>query len=294
MHDLKDLYLIDLFCGCGGFSTGAVQAGAKVLLAVDCWEEALAVHELNHPETTHLNTKLGGDVEEFASGLIGLIESLPSGSRVHLHGSPPCQNLAANNALRDTTEGQVLVDWYLALMDIMIPYVASYTMEQVANPLLYHHIEKYGGRVVAMKEYGIPQSRRRLFLTNLDLGLIDEFKAPAPTFQQVIDSIGFEMEAPMDALTIGSNRKTNIPGQSKYHYYGLNRISPTVTGQFPKAYSIESGRMRELPIRVFSALQTFPPNYDFGSYSIKTTRQLIGNSVPPNMAKIIMTIAVST
>jgi site-specific DNA-cytosine methylase len=110
-------------------------------------------------------------------------------------------------------------------------------------------------------------------------------------FQQVIDSIGFQMEAPMDALTIGSTRKTKTPGQSKYHYYGLNRISPTVTGQFPKQYAISTGKMKELPIRVFSALQTFPSDYDFGSYSIKDTRQMIGNSVPPAMSQIIMTIA---
>ena len=288
---MEDLYLIDLFCGCGGFSTGAVQAGAKVLLAVDCWEEALAVHKLNHPETTHLNTKLGGDVEEFALGLIGLIESLPSGSRVHLHGSPPCQELAGANALRDTDKGQVLVNWYLALTNTMLPFVASASMEQVANPLLYKHIENYGGRVVAMKEYGIPQSRRRLFLTNLDLDLLDEFETPAPTFQQVIDSIGFQMEAPMDALTIGSNRKTKTPGQSKYMFYPLDRISPTVTSQFPKQYAISTGKMKELPLRVFSALQTFPDNYNFGSYSIKDTRQMIGNSVPPKMSEIIMTIA---
>jgi len=31
------MFVIDLFCGCGGFSEGARQAGAQVVLAIDAW-----------------------------------------------------------------------------------------------------------------------------------------------------------------------------------------------------------------------------------------------------------------
>lgn len=54
------LYVIDLFCGAGGFSTGAKQAGAKIAIAIDTWDIALDVHKHNHPNTKHLNMELGG------------------------------------------------------------------------------------------------------------------------------------------------------------------------------------------------------------------------------------------
>ena len=40
--DKKQVYVIDLFCGIGGFSEGARQAGAKISLAIDNWEEFLS------------------------------------------------------------------------------------------------------------------------------------------------------------------------------------------------------------------------------------------------------------
>lgn len=63
------IYVIDLFCGCGGFSEGAKQAGASVKLAVDNWDKALSVHNKNHPDPEHWNIELGIDVEKLSSKL---------------------------------------------------------------------------------------------------------------------------------------------------------------------------------------------------------------------------------
>ena len=40
---------IDLFAGMGGFTVGAVNAGATCIVAVDNWDESCAVHRANHP-----------------------------------------------------------------------------------------------------------------------------------------------------------------------------------------------------------------------------------------------------
>ena len=48
------LRAVDLFCGVGGFSTGFVQAGIDIVIAVDYNEIALKAHEANHPNTEHL------------------------------------------------------------------------------------------------------------------------------------------------------------------------------------------------------------------------------------------------
>ena len=41
--------VFDLFCGAGGFSQGAVQAGHRVVFACDSDPESIATHERNHP-----------------------------------------------------------------------------------------------------------------------------------------------------------------------------------------------------------------------------------------------------
>jgi DNA (cytosine-5)-methyltransferase 1 len=43
----------DGFCGAGGSSTGAVQAGITVRTALNHWRLAVDVHNANHPETSH-------------------------------------------------------------------------------------------------------------------------------------------------------------------------------------------------------------------------------------------------
>lgn len=48
----------DLFCGAGGFTTGALQAGVDVVLAVNHWRTAIYTHESNHPETRHICARI--------------------------------------------------------------------------------------------------------------------------------------------------------------------------------------------------------------------------------------------
>jgi DNA (cytosine-5)-methyltransferase 1 len=43
----------DMFCGAGGSTTGAVQAGAEVRLAMNHWARAIETHHTNYPETDH-------------------------------------------------------------------------------------------------------------------------------------------------------------------------------------------------------------------------------------------------
>src|SRR4051812_35057087 len=44
---------VDLFAGAGGFSTGARQAGLRVLWAANHERLAVSTHERNHPATQH-------------------------------------------------------------------------------------------------------------------------------------------------------------------------------------------------------------------------------------------------
>ena len=64
--------MFDLFAGGGGAAEGAIQAGAIVPLAWECWFEkgeptehqpALDVHQANHPETKVRKIPIGQNPE---------------------------------------------------------------------------------------------------------------------------------------------------------------------------------------------------------------------------------------
>lgn len=47
-----------MFCGAGGSTTGATQAGVGVTLAINHWKRAIETHNSNYPNTTHVLTDL--------------------------------------------------------------------------------------------------------------------------------------------------------------------------------------------------------------------------------------------
>lgn len=51
---MRKLKAVDLFCGAGGSTAGALAAGIDVVLAVNHWRVAIYSHTENHPETRHI------------------------------------------------------------------------------------------------------------------------------------------------------------------------------------------------------------------------------------------------
>jgi len=275
----KDVYVIDLFCGCGGFSEGARQAGAKVILAVDCWKEALAVHEANHPETEHLCTTLGGDLDEFASFLTGFIDlNVPPGGHVHIHASPPCQLISQVNRDRDVSQGLKLVNWSLNLIHQVNPH--SWSLEEVYAQELMPYIESFGGGVIHMKKYGIPSTRRRIILGPLNVSrMIEE----SPTcLQGILDKCNYTCPTGFDRQTDGTrNGKDRVQLSTR----SLQELSYTVTGTAP--YLVNANGVRKLlPVDICACIQTFP--LDYFKVEVPKMRRMVANAVPPKMARVLV------
>lgn len=45
--------VLDQFCGCGGSSSGAAQAGCEIVMAINHWDKAVETHNANFPNTAH-------------------------------------------------------------------------------------------------------------------------------------------------------------------------------------------------------------------------------------------------
>ena len=151
--------VVDLFCGGGGFTEGAIRANAEVVLSIDCWDEAIEIHKANHPNVPCENYTLGGSIVETAA----FIRSrLTPGSHFHLHGSPPCQKLS-NASSSNSEEGIILVNWFTDLVRYMKP--DSWSMENVVPVAKKIDQHRPGTPYVKLNsaDFGVPQTRNRIF-----------------------------------------------------------------------------------------------------------------------------------
>ena len=94
--------LVDAFCGGGLFSFGAASAGMRVVEAVDCCPEALALYKLNF-KTDVSCASLGLGLQEY---------TFPKPrSRLHVHLSPPCQELSNAKSGARSNYGIEMLRW---------------------------------------------------------------------------------------------------------------------------------------------------------------------------------------
>jgi len=83
--------VIDLFCGCGGFSLGAARAGFNVVAGVDLDSHAIATHKRNFRKSRHLELDLAKTGSDELMQLAGIKADELSG----IIGGPPCQGFSA-------------------------------------------------------------------------------------------------------------------------------------------------------------------------------------------------------
>lgn len=118
---------IDLFSGCGGMSLGFEQAGFKCLLAIDCWEDALATYRYNWKDA---NT-LCEDIDKI--NVSKLARNLRISKVDLIIGEPPCQGFSiAGNPIVDDDRN--------ALYKSFVRFVATFhpkafVMENMPNVL---------------------------------------------------------------------------------------------------------------------------------------------------------------
>lgn len=165
---------IDLFAGAGGMSLGFEQAGFDVLAAVEYDPIHASVHQFNFPHTKVICS----DVSKITgSEILELVGKKPGEIDV-VFGGPPCQGFSMiGRRLADDARNVLLLHFYKVIRDIQPKYfvmenVAGLTQGSAKN-LLEVIINDFQGigyeitlpyKVLNASNFGVPQSRRRLFL----------------------------------------------------------------------------------------------------------------------------------
>mgnify|MGYP006146644265 CR=1 FL=1 len=300
----ESLECYDFFSGCGGWTTGAVQAGHRVVFACDHSAEALAAHEANHPDAAHLQAELPLPRAQ--------LPFPKDGRPFHVHGSPPCtlfstMNTRSGDAAPAKRRATRLVRWYLKTA--LASGCTSWSMEQVPSKIVIGVVRRFRAANLAKMDYGIfdfydlgvPQRRKRLLAGSP--ALIARLKRMACHARRrsvrdvlpVVRGTHIRSSLRWEAKRLRHDRK---PGEARYAYikspnplhscHSTKGAAPTVVTSSPLNWvTLGAGEEPILTARELAALQCFPNDYAFPPTQA-LAKLLIGNSVPPLVARLLM------
>jgi site-specific DNA-cytosine methylase len=123
----KKLRVVDLFSGLGGYSQGAILAGAAVVEVYDNDPLPLKLLGANIPGVKVNRVTLGPGGDAF--------ELPPAAPDLHVHASTPCTELSAakyNKTQQDVDSGVKMLRWALDLFMEREEY--SFSLENVSTP----------------------------------------------------------------------------------------------------------------------------------------------------------------
>ncbi len=177
LRNLKTrLNVIDLFCGCGGFSKGFEQAGYNIKLGVDNWDDATTTYKENFPfaETIVKDiSKLDG------KELLSIAKMNPSEVDVII-GGPPCQGFSlSGKRLLDDPRNTLYKSFVRIVQEIRpkafvmenVPGLIKLFKGQVKDRII-EDFANIGYQVemsqLVASDYGVPQGRKRVFFVGLN------------------------------------------------------------------------------------------------------------------------------
>lgn len=171
--------VVDFFCGCGGTSAGLRDAGMKILAGIDIDPIALRTYENNFPNALALNR----DISKLSTKKFEFL--VQSHDRPLLFAAcAPCQPFSTQNRNKSPEDGRVdlLNELHKFIRKMKPEYIL---LENVPGLQRIEHgpffkftsfLKKNGYQfdydIKDAKNYGVPQSRKRLVLIASRLGEI--------------------------------------------------------------------------------------------------------------------------
>lgn len=328
MKSVKKLNAIDLFAGCGGLTQGMHEAGFRTKVAIELEAVAVTAYKLNHPDT-HVIQK---DIREIS---VAEIKKILSGEPLHLlAGCPPCQGFSSvrklnkKQSVRDKRNNLVL-EYFRMVKELKPLTIMMENVPGLKDYYLFKEIVKelealgYNPKVeiLDVKEYGVPQSRRRLVMVGSRLGDISiaKPKVKKRTVRDAISSLPYpeKTKDPLHKIVashtpevserirltpkdgggwkdlpkkyiLKCHRKDGVGFNDVYGRLRWDDYSTTITGGClnpSKGRFLHPEQNRVITPREAALLQSFPANYKLPTDIPKQALALlIGNALPPRFS----------
>jgi DNA (cytosine-5)-methyltransferase 1 len=315
----------DLFSGCGGLSTGLLDAGIDVRIGIDKDAPSIATFELNHAGRG--SKSLLGDVRELTGDKLTELAGDPIQLLV---GGPPCQpfSIAGKRRALEDVRGDLIFEFVRLLNETHaeafifenVPNLASVAEGAVLVELLAAFAEVgYSAtpRVLLAAEYGVAQMRKRLFI----VGTRDRGEVPMPpAATHAPESNGrFPYVTARDVLhdlpNVGTPEAEHIPNheptfhspamlaafaaqapgtrepKSRHDRLHPDRPSYTLragTGNFSPLRPVHYKFDRVLSVRECARVQSFSDDFHWPDEQARLQQyRQVGNAVPPLLARVV-------
>ena len=231
---MKQYNVIDLFCGCGGFSKGFEEAGFNVCFGIDLWKDAIVTYKKNFPNAVVLNEDIG---KVTGQQILDMCH-LSADEADIIIGGPPCQGFSVSGKRMIDDERNKLYKSFVELVAEIKPKM--FVMENVPGLIRLFNgqvgeqvVEDFTNigytvkrQILSADNYGVPQQRKRVFFVGVNndkfskpdcyiyptpfTGIGDLF--PALTSKDAISDLDF---VPDDKV-LGEDIPYQIPPQNEY------------------------------------------------------------------------------
>ncbi len=296
---------IDLFAGFGGMSSGAEQAGARVVWAANHWELAVTVHRANHPRTEHACQDLRQ--ADWASVPVRrrdfLLLAAPA-CQGHSEAAQPARAARGDirhrhDALRSTAWAVIDCADALEPQALIVENVPEFR-EWRLFPEWRAALERIGFRlteqIIVAADHGVPQLRERLFL----VGTRRAFAMPLttqgrPAFGPCVQW-GEGAWRPTSTASPGARERIAaaqarlgarclVQHTSGHRGVPLHEPIRTVTTK-DQWIVVDGSRYRPLTLREYARAMGFPESYALPADASRSdVVKGLGNAVAPPVAR---------
>lgn len=296
--------VVSLFSGAGGLDLGFIMAGHTIVWANDLYDDAVKTYERNIG--SHIVLK---DIKDIQASEIPDSDIIIGGF--------PCQGFSVANTKRnESDERNSLYKELVRVIDAKKPkFFVAENVKGLTNlsegkifRMILSDFSNLGYRVtyriLNAADYGVPQTRVRVFIVGVRHDIDFEYKFPTPQYDKDADNGLKKWVSVRDALAgvpdpdepnnlcnhTYSKYKLNFNGYIGHRPLDPDKPAPTVTARGDSRGGVvilpHPNGQRRMTCRELAVIQSFPMDFDFYGPNSSIYRQ-IGNAVPPLLGKAV-------
>ena len=243
--------LVELFCGCGGFSYGAHAAGFDVAAAYDIDETLTSSYPRNFPRTKLFHRDIGeltgAEIQAAVNGQIGGV-----------FGGPPCQGFSdIGRRQKDDPRRELLGHFFRIVGEVQPTFFVMENVRGLAYadslPLLDAALERLNGgyhilgpHIWDASSFGAATRRNRMFVIGIRRGqadaidktAVEAFQRPAATVKAAIADLAGALALPESHQQAGFDRwRIRRPGKPSAYAAPLRARDKVFTGHRPTIHT---------------------------------------------------------